>query len=80
MNNIEPRLVRCFTAVFPSIQGPQITSASTETVEGWDSVATATLVTAIEEEFSIEFDTESLSGLTSFAAIRDYLMDSYAHQ
>ena len=73
MNNIEPRLVRCFSAVFPSVPAPQITSASVETVETWDSVAMATLVTTIEEEFGVEFDVDTLSDLTSFESILDYL-------
>ena len=73
MNDIEPRLVRCFSAVFPGISGAQIKNASVETVEAWDSVAMATLVTAVEEEFGIEFDMDSLSSLTSFESILDYL-------
>ena len=73
MNNIEPRLVRCFLAVFPSVAAPQITSASVDTDAAWDSVAMATLVTAVEEEFAVEFDVDSLSNLTSFQSILDYL-------
>ena len=73
MNEIEQRLVRCFSAVFPRIQGPQIKNTSVENNESWDSVAMATLVTAVEEEFAIEFDVDSLSNLTSFQSMLDYL-------
>ena len=80
MNNVEPRLARCFAAVFPSIPAPQIPSASVETVEAWDSVAMATLVTAVEEEFGVEFDVDSLTELTSFQSILDYLRQLQAAQ
>ena len=73
MNNIQAQLIRCFSAVFPSLSEQQITSASLETVAGWDSVATATLVTMIEEEFGIEFDIDLLGNLTSYQSIFDYL-------
>jgi acyl carrier protein len=73
VNDIEPRLVRCFSAVFPGISGPQIKNASVETVETWDSIAMATLITAVEEEFSVEFDVDSLINLTSFESILGYL-------
>lgn len=73
MNEIKPRLVRCFSAVFPNVPEQQIANASVETVESWDSVAMATLITAVEEEFDVEFDVDSLSNLTSFESIFGYL-------
>lgn len=73
MNDIQVRLGRCFSAVFPDLSGPQIATASVETVKGWDSVAAATLVTIIEEEFGIEFDGEALGNLTSYRSISEYL-------
>ena len=73
MNNIQVRLMRCFSAVFPTLPEQQIATATLETVDGWDSVAAATLVTTIEEEFGIEFDVEALGNLTSYQSIFDYL-------
>lgn len=73
MNDIAARLTRCFSAVFPSIPEQQIAIASLETVEGWDSVAAATLVVTIEEEFGIEFEAEMLGNLSSYQSIFDYL-------
>lgn len=73
MNNIEGRLTRCFSAVFPNLSEHQAATASAETVAGWDSVAVATLVTTIEEEFGMEFDVEALGDLTSYQSIFDYL-------
>jgi acyl carrier protein len=73
VNNIQTRLTRCFSAVFPNLSEQQITNASLETIDGWDSIAAATLVTAIEEEFEIEFAFEVLGDLTSYPVIFDYL-------
>lgn len=73
MDNIQVRLTRCFSAVFPNLLEQQITTASHETVAGWDSIAAATLLTTIEEEFGIEFDIEALGNLMSYEAIFDYL-------
>lgn len=73
MNDIAARLTRCFSAVFPSIPEQQIATASLETVEGWDSVAAATLVVTIEEEFGIQFEVEALGNLSSYQSIFDYL-------
>lgn len=73
MNDIPARLTRCFAAVFPDVSEHEITNASLDTVEGWDSIAAATLITTVEEEFGIEFDAEILGDLTSYQSILDYL-------
>lgn len=73
MNDIQARLARCFAAVFPDVPADRITIASLDTVKGWDSVAAATLVATVEEEFGIEIDGETLGSLTSFPAMLDYL-------
>lgn len=73
MNDIQARLRRCFAAVFPNLSEAQITSASLDTVEGWDSVAAATLVTTIEEEFGVEFEVETMGDLTSYTAFESAL-------
>ena len=73
MNEVQLRLTRCFAAVFPNLPSSEIAAASVERVRGWDSVAAATLVTAVEEEFGVEFDSDALETLTSFPAILEYL-------
>jgi acyl carrier protein len=69
VNDLQGRLSRCFAAVFPNLPESQIATASLDTVEGWDSVAAATLITSIEEEFGVEFDMETVGNLTSYGAI-----------
>ena len=68
MSELQDRLSRCFAAVFPNLPESQITAASVESVKEWDSVAAATLITAIEEEFGIEFDVDTAGELTSYQA------------
>ena len=67
MNDTTDRLIRCFTAVFPDVSPQQLETASPATVEGWDSVATVTLMSVIEEEFQIEIDPEDVEHLLSFS-------------
>jgi acyl carrier protein len=80
MNDIQARLSRCFAAVFPDVSDGQITSASLDTVKGWDSVAAATLVTTVEEEFGIEIDGEAVGNLTSFQEMLEYLRRATAEK
>ena len=75
MDDTRMRLARCFSAVFPNLRDQEIASASLETVDVWDSVATITLVTVIEEEFGVQFELDRLERLVSFPAILDCLTD-----
>lgn len=75
MNNssIEARVVQCFSNVFPDLTPDRIRSASTETLETWDSVAHITLLSAISEEFGTAFEPEDYMELTSYALLVDSL-------
>ena len=73
MNDLQARLNRCFAAIFPDLPDPKISSASVDTLEGWDSVNAATLITTIEEEFGVEFDVDTVGTLTSYKAIEEAL-------
>jgi acyl carrier protein len=73
LNEVIPRLTRCFATVFPDLDENNIALCSQKTVGAWDSVAAITLVNVIEEEFSISIDLELLPELDSFRAIAEYL-------
>jgi acyl carrier protein len=73
MNEIRDGLAKCFIAVFPSLIAETVSSASPKTVDGWDSVATVTLLSVIEEEFQIEIGPEDLESLLSFESALDYV-------
>ena len=67
------RLAQCFSSVFPNLSSAQIETASVESLESWDSIATVTLVATMEEEFACSVDLDDYAQLTSFAGCRQYL-------
>jgi acyl carrier protein len=73
MDNMEARLLRCFTVVFPDLSEKELADASMETVEEWDSVASVTLVNVLEEEFGIQIAPEDIEQLLSFRRVLNYL-------
>lgn len=75
MDEARNRLVACFLAVFPSLAREDVMEATAKATEAWDSVATVTLVAAIEEEFGIEIDIRDLGDLVSFDKILDYVQN-----
>lgn len=73
MPDTRNRLRACFTAVFPDISSAGIERATTANTADWDSVATVTLVSVVEEEFQATIDLNAVAELTSFAAFENYL-------
>lgn len=69
----EHRLARCFSLVFPNLAADEIRTASIETIEEWDSLASVTLVAVLQEEFGVEIDLGDLPELISFDAVLRYL-------
>jgi len=73
MDNLQPRLERCFAAVFPDLGPQEIPRASIGSVAAWDSLATITLFTVLEEEFHVPIDPADADNLVSFELILDHL-------
>jgi acyl carrier protein len=73
MDNNRERLAACFSTVFPDLTPEEIPLASMASVGKWDSLATITLLTVIEEEFSLQIPPEDLEQFASFDLILDYL-------
>ena len=73
MDDVRARLEQCFLAVFPDLTPAELPDASPATVEAWDSLANATLVSVIEEEFGVELPMEELAELASFSLLLDHL-------
>lgn len=69
MDDVQNRLMRCFSAVFPNLSQDELFHASTTNVKAWDSVAGVTLFAMIEEEYGIEMDMNELADMTSFERI-----------
>jgi acyl carrier protein len=69
MSSVEARVAGCFANVFPQLKPNEIRTAGTDTLKAWDSVAHITLLTAISEEFGIEFEPEDYVDLVSYSQI-----------
>ena len=75
MTETESRLASCFQTVFPHLAMGRIPQAAMTSVRQWDSLATITLVSLIEEEFGIDLPPSDLERFDSFGSIARYLED-----
>lgn len=73
MNALEENLTACFAAVFPDRSREEIASATRESIPEWDSLASITLLTLVQQEFHIDIDLFELDEIGSFPALSDYL-------
>jgi acyl carrier protein len=73
MDNTSARLTKCFLAVFPEMTPAEVPTAATVAVKNWDSVASVTLFTVIEEEFGIALSLDALDEFNSFQHILSHL-------
>lgn len=78
MTDVERRLVHCFVSVFPSLTESIAQSAELDSVAGWDSIAGATLLSVVCEEFDLPMDAEGTEDLLSFQAYRRWVLDRLA--
>jgi acyl carrier protein len=70
------RLVDCFSAVFPALNREQIARADQSTLSEWDSMATVTLISVIEDEFHVEIPATEMEKLFSFEGFLKVLTDA----
>jgi acyl carrier protein len=73
MDEMQARLIRCFSSVFPHLTAEQIPTASVESVPAWDSLAAVTLVAVLQEEFGLQISLMDLPELVSFVAVQNYV-------
>jgi len=73
MSNEEERLKECFRSVFPNLSDDEILRASSASIATWDSLATVTLVSLIEEEFGVTIAPDEYEYLVSFDLAREWL-------
>ncbi len=73
MDELKGRLCHCFAVAFPDLKPREIPSASMGSLASWDSLAVITLVSLIEEEFSITIPPDDVIELVSFELILEYL-------
>jgi len=70
------RLLDCFSAVFPALSREQIVRADQAALSAWDSMATVTLITVVEDEFQVEIPATELENLVSFDSFLKVLADA----
>jgi acyl carrier protein len=73
MDNLDNRLVRCFSSVFPDLSEEQIRAAGVDSVPAWNSLAAVTLVALLQEEFGLQVSLAELPSLVSFSAVQNYV-------
>lgn len=69
MSDVDERLQECFGTVFPNLSADEILRASSASVATWDSLATVTLVSLIEEEFGVTIAPEEYEYIVSFELV-----------
>ena len=73
MDEMEDRLIRCFSAVFPDLTAEQIRTSSSEFLSAWDSLTAVTLVAVLEQEFGVQVNPTDLPDVVSFEAVENYI-------
>lgn len=66
---MEERLKIVMTQVLDLGPDAAIENASPDTVAGWDSLRHMSLITALEDEFGIEFDDDDIVNMVSYERI-----------
>jgi len=73
MNSIKDRLEKCVSLALPDLPREEIARASGSSVAAWDSLATVSILSLVEEEFAIKVADDDLEVFVSFGTILDYL-------
>jgi len=70
MTKLEEKLTQIMSLVFEIPEDRIKEDSSPDDIENWDSIGAINLITAIEEEFDIEFDDEDLLEMLNFQLIK----------
>lgn len=71
--SLEHQLLQAFRAVFPSQTDEELSAASPDTLERWDSTNHFVLIEVIEEMFGVRISERDAGELLSFADFASYL-------
>ena len=75
LTELDDRLVRCFSSIFPALTEEEIRAVDVERLDDMDSLAGVTLVSLIGQEFGVEMDMDDLLRLRTFDAVQRYLRE-----
>lgn len=70
------RLQTCFKRVFPNLPDQEILRARIGETPEWDSLATVTLFSLIDEEFGLSLDIDDFEETMSFQGLLTRIQDS----
>ena len=73
MKSDTERLISVFSAIFVDLEPGEITMLSMVSNPRWDSLASLTLLSLVQEEYQVDIPVEDMEILTSFELIADYL-------
>jgi acyl carrier protein len=73
MNELELRLIRCISSIFPELTETEIRTWDASLAMEIDSLAAVTLVALLDEEFGVDLDFNDLLTLGTFTSIEEYL-------
>jgi acyl carrier protein len=76
MDPTKQRLRACFSRVFPDLTEAQTLSARAGETPEWDSLATVTLLSLIEEEFGVTLDLDDFEETMSFEGLLERIEGS----
>jgi acyl carrier protein len=74
--DLAQRLLTCFAAVFPTRSREELAFASRDAIDEWDSLASVTLLSLVNEEFRTDLDLFDLQDLGSFEALLGHVREA----
>lgn len=69
MEEIDQRVLECFRAVFPTLTDEELTGLEQAQQPAWDSLASLSLITVIEEEFDLMLDDSDIPEMNTFQKV-----------
>lgn len=73
MSSIEERLLSVFQAAFPTASVDELRHADATTLDDWDSMATLTVISLVQEEFDVDIEPDEAVELLSFKKLEEFL-------
>lgn len=78
VEKLEARLLDTFRTVLPFLSDEELRTAVRADLPEWDSLASLSLVTLLEEDFEVTLDDEDVDRCSSFADVRGLLVERTA--
>jgi acyl carrier protein len=77
IDDIDARLCSIFVAAFPGLTAEEAAGADRDRVKEWDSVASVTLATMVEEEFGLSVDFDDVAEWNSYRDVHRSVTQSH---